>query len=718
MKKITTILSILATGFLMAQTTTLPTSWSFSTANLPNGWTENGTAFYTGSGNTPPACKLDNTGDWVQIRFSDAPGQLDYYLTGNSFSGGTFTVQESTNGTTWTALRTITSPPAGSYQQYIDNPNAASRYIRFYYTNKSSGNIGLDDINLAKAPAGPGPEIEMSYQSTVQPSGSQVAFSSPVLTPKNIVFKVENQGTTNSLTINTPTISGPNATDFSVTYNPTSVAAGATDSIIVQFTPALAGTRLATLSVGNNDVDENPYLINLYGVGGSYASEPTTQPTNLTFTGTKSYRVFGNFTATTADGYLVVMKKGSAITGTPADGTVYQQGDAIGGGKVVKVGNTTNFSPNEIYANTTYHFSIFPYNGFGQYINYNTTLPLSGNVTSTGANIGNYYNGVSVNAPTFISDLTAKVNPHTRIFYGWYAQTMIDLFAARDTTGGQKVVTCIHSDDQYIYSQPFGWGYMSREHVFPNSWMPSITSNDYEYDDQHNLYPCEFTNTNQVRSNHPFGEVVTVYSQFKEGKLGTDINNNQVFEPKDEAKGDVARAMMYMCAAYHGINSKSWYLPIQQDQNILKRWHWDDLPDAKEIARNDFLDSLQGNRNPFTDSVHFVCYIDFKTMTKINNPSVPCATLSIDPQPKQNDFVKVFPNPASNFITVDIFTLHKNEATIVLRDIKGKIVKKEVIEPSNAYQSIQWNIANFSKGVYTIEMQTVEGISVEKLIIQ
>ena len=97
MKKITSILSILATSLLMAQTTTLPTSWSFTTANLPNGWTENGTAFYTGSGNTPPACKLDNTGDWVQIRFSDAPGQLDYYLTGNSFSGGTFTVQASTN---------------------------------------------------------------------------------------------------------------------------------------------------------------------------------------------------------------------------------------------------------------------------------------------------------------------------------------------------------------------------------------------------------------------------------------------------------------------------------------------------------------------------------------------------------------------------------------------------------------------------------------------
>ena len=76
----------------------LPTTWSFTTVNLPTGWTEAGTSFYTGSGNPPPAMKFDNTGDYMIINFNSSPGDLTYYLTGNSFSGGTFTVEESDLG--------------------------------------------------------------------------------------------------------------------------------------------------------------------------------------------------------------------------------------------------------------------------------------------------------------------------------------------------------------------------------------------------------------------------------------------------------------------------------------------------------------------------------------------------------------------------------------------------------------------------------------------
>ena len=155
------LLFIIATNITAFAQAVLPTTWSFTTAGLPIGWSQTGTAFYTSSGSTPPACKFDNTGDMVTINFASAPGNLTYYLAGNSFSGGTFIVEESVAGTTWTTLHTFTTPPAATYTLFTDIPNPASRFIRFNYTNKVLGNIGIDSITINAGAAGPTQEINI-----------------------------------------------------------------------------------------------------------------------------------------------------------------------------------------------------------------------------------------------------------------------------------------------------------------------------------------------------------------------------------------------------------------------------------------------------------------------------------------------------------------------------------------------------------------------------
>lgn len=151
----TKLLSIITTIALsinaIAQTAILPTSWSFTTTSLPTGWSavDPIPAYYSASGNTPPAYKFDATGDQIIINFAGSPGNLTYYLAGNSFSGGTFLVEESVNGTSWSTLHSHTSPPASTYTLFADIPNSASHYIRFNYSNKVTGNIGLDDVTIS-----------------------------------------------------------------------------------------------------------------------------------------------------------------------------------------------------------------------------------------------------------------------------------------------------------------------------------------------------------------------------------------------------------------------------------------------------------------------------------------------------------------------------------------------------------------------------------------
>lgn len=703
------VLLISFTGFSQA---VLPTSWSFTTPTLPIGWTESESLLYTASGNTPPAKKFDSTGDNLIINFASNPGNLTYYITGNSFNGGTFTVEESEFGTTWTTLHAFTTLPTGTYTQFTDVPLPATRFIRFIYTTKVSGNVGLDDVAIAVGAATPAQEINVKQGSTTVLNGGTFTLTSPVATMTPTTFTVENLGTGNALNIASATISGSNAAEFSVASFPSTVAANATGNLIVNFTPSAAGTRSAVLTIASNDADEASYVVNLNGIGGNFATEPTNQPTALTFTMNKTYRVMGSFTpAANVGGYIVLRKKGSAITASPVDGTVYQRGDIIGDAQVVYAANSTSFVPNNIVASSAYHFLIFAYNGAGSNINYLTTNPLFGAVTTPATmQPANEYSGISTSSSTFLTDLHNLVNPHNMQFYSNYGNFMIKGFAARDTTLNRRVVTCVYSGENKIYSEPFDFtatGY-SREHTYCHSWMPTNPAQSLpEYNDYHHLFPTNQDEVNALRSNYPLGKVVTVTQSYLGCKFGQDANGNTVFEPRDEHKGDAARAMMYETVCYTTVSGNSWALPVSQNQAILKQWHFNDLPSNWEISRNDYIDSLQGNRNPFVDSVDFVCYINFSNMTY---DALACQA-SVDELLTSN-FI-VYPNPAKNELN-----LHVDGTTISayeIIDIQGRVVLASDVK--NVVLA-KVNCSTLKAGTYIVKTTTPYGVAQKSIVIE
>jgi len=703
------LLSAFAYSVSVAQAV-LPTTWSFTTTTLPVGWTESGTGFYTGSGNTPPTMKFDGTGDYLIINFASAPGALTYYLAGNSFSGGTFTVEESADGVTYTSLHAYTAPPAGVYQMFTDNPNSLTRFIRFIYTNKVAGNIGLDDVSIAVGAATPAQEINVMNGATTIVSGGTQSVSSPVATMTPVVFTVENLGTANTLNISSAVISGANASDFTVASFPPTVAAGANQSLTVNFTPAMAGTRTAVLTINSDDADEAAYVINLNGIGGSFASEPTSQPTNLVFSNVKSYRLTAGFTPTTADGYLVLRKKGSAITGTPVDGTVYQRGDLIGDGQVVYSGASTSFTPNNIIASTGYYFTVYAYNGTGTFRNYLTTAPLAGNVTSLGSmQPAGYYSTISTASPTFVADLHNLTNPHQEQFYSNYGTLMVGLFASRDTTLNRRVITCVYSGENKIYTEPFDFttAGFSREHTYCHSWMPTNPAQALpEYNDYHHLFPTNQNNANALRSNYPLGKVVNQTSTYLGCKFGTDANGHQVFEPRDVHKGDAARAMMYEAICYTTVSGNSWgfpnpisgSIPYGQDQAILKQWNLQDMPDSWEISRNDFLDSLQSNRNPFVDNPNYACFVNF---TNVSYESLGC-TADVE-EALLNGFI-LYPNPVTNVLMMNVDATTITGYQIVATD--GKVVRSA--DGINQVL-VELNIQDLKVGSYIVKVRTPYG---------
>ena len=99
--------------------------------------------------NSSPKLKFDNTGDYVILQFSERPGVLTFDIKGNGFSGGTFKVQASEDGTSYSDIVSYTSLGDKS-SETIDDLAEGVRYIKWIYTNKSNGNVALGNIKLNK----------------------------------------------------------------------------------------------------------------------------------------------------------------------------------------------------------------------------------------------------------------------------------------------------------------------------------------------------------------------------------------------------------------------------------------------------------------------------------------------------------------------------------------------------------------------------------------
>lgn len=134
------------------------------------------------------------------------------------------------------------------------------------------------------------------------------------------------------------------------------------------------------------------------------------------------------------------------------------------------------------------------------------------------------------------------------------------------------------------------------EHTWPQSRFTRKFREDVQKSDLHHLFPTD-SQVNAVRGNHSFGEVTTDLlqldcpaSRFGIGSRGTE----EVFEPPQSHKGNVARALFYFAVRYD--------LSIDSgEEEILRIWNIQDPVDEDETRRNEEIFRIQRNRNPFVD---------------------------------------------------------------------------------------------------------------------
>lgn len=236
---------------------------------------------------------------------------------------------------------------------------------------------------------------------------------------------------------------------------------------------------------------------------------------------------------------------------------------------------------------------------------------------SSFAQIPTYYNNVNLNTTgqTLKNNLATKVinSQNQTISYTpgiWNALRQTDL--ANNSNSRVVLIYGYNDSDgnsntdrtRSKYDNGGGSTDWNREHVYPKSLGTPSFGNSGPGSDPHHIRASD-VNRNASRGNRKFAD----------GSGTSRITAQGYWYPGDEFKGDVARMVLYMYLRYGsrclpknvGVGTT-----VSNDQNVVQLfldWNAEDPVSSLETQRNDILENLIGNRNPFIDNPAFATQI-------------------------------------------------------------------------------------------------------------
>lgn len=266
----------------------------------------------------------------------------------------------------------------------------------------------------------------------------------------------------------------------------------------------------------------------------------------------------------------------------------------------------------------------------------------------------NYYDSASG-----LNGFALKSELHSIISTGYQQNTYNDLLVGYQTTDvdnyyeNDGTVLDMYSEnpagvDSYTYNHSSAdqcgnysneGDCYNREHLIPQSvygqGLPMRT-------DIHQVVPTD-GKVNGQRSNFPFGEVNnpswTSTNGSKVGNNSTTGYSGSAFEPIDEFKGDIARAVLYFAVRYEG-QVGSWSFPMFDGSNdkvftdwaldMLLQWHANDPVSQREIDRNNAAYTYQNNANPFVNHPEYAQLI-WNPNPDVTAPTAPTTLIVSNP---------------------------------------------------------------------------------------
>ncbi len=300
---------------------------------------------------------------------------------------------------------------------------------------------------------------------------------------------------------------------------------------------------------------------------------------------------------------------------------------------------------------------------------------------------------------------TAAAQSHQVLFSGSSGQQLLgslityyrpsvvlDYANARDTLYAKvfaldnDTVRCVYSDHalylsptadptQYIYLNGSSLG-MNAEHAYPQA-MGAADGNARS--DMHHLFATRIA-VNEARGNLPFGEIPDAQTDkwyYKAQVVSTtpttdkDLyseKNNTKFEPREAAKGNMARAVFYFYTMYKAQADAADAQFFEQQRLTLCQWNAQDPVDATEMTHTWRIAAYQEDKpNPFIVD----CTLAARTYCA---GVVPLCVLSAQ-APTQRLQASLAPNPFRESAQLTLELPFAGDLQAILRTSEGRTVR-------------------------------------------
>jgi uncharacterized protein len=240
-----------------------------------------------------------------------------------------------------------------------------------------------------------------------------------------------------------------------------------------------------------------------------------------------------------------------------------------------------------------------------------STTPVSSNSSSQPSSTS-----TSSSTATILPDLTGK-QLLDKLAIGFAPKKNLGYRAARDAMYGD-----IDNKNNTIIDVYTGYKIVLEEEMKPtdearekginteHTYPQSKGANGKAKSDIHHLFPT-WDRANSLRDNDPFGDLDDSKTRkwlFKASESSSIPSSNideysesdlNVFEPREDHKGNVARAIFYFYTMYKDLADAQDANYFKKQQKTLCQWDRNDPVDAAELARSHAIVKYQGNDNPF-----------------------------------------------------------------------------------------------------------------------
>jgi M6 family metalloprotease-like protein/uncharacterized repeat protein (TIGR02543 family) len=371
----------------------------------------------------------------------------------------TLTVYYSTNGgSVWTQLVQYTNSIADWLQETITLP-VASTNTKIAFEGYATYGYGVcvDDVSVTGAYFPADPEMAVTRGGVVADGGTDAVSGTEVGAGTQLTYTIANQGGTD-LTLTTPVTATPVA-NCSITVNtqPTSpVASSGSTPLVLTITPTGTGAWSATVSIANNDSDENPY--------------------NWTISGTAVIKYDLVVASGTGDGRYASGDVVGIVADAPATGNHFVNWTASGGGTFgnANAASTTYTMPAgnaTVTANFALDTYTVTYNAnsatsgtppSNQTKTYGVNLTLAANtgtLARTGYTFSGWNTATNGSGTTYAESAIYTANAPVTLYAKWTANTYTVTFDKQGGSGGSNSVVATYDSAMPAATAPSRAGF-------------------------------------------------------------------------------------------------------------------------------------------------------------------------------------------------------------------------------------------------------------------